>query len=113
MTAITDSIAGLESASPMECRPEVFIEALNAVYEGYLIRLSMTLERFERRFRGADLDPFACRLWHREGKPAALLLIATRPREPFRGVRGCSGSPRVRHGSFGMRVCPLRGPEAR
>jgi ribosomal protein S18 acetylase RimI-like enzyme len=40
--------------------------------------MHFTPERYEIRFRGEDLDPFASRVYHSEGMPAAVVMIARR-----------------------------------
>jgi ribosomal protein S18 acetylase RimI-like enzyme len=40
--------------------------------------MQFTPEKYEIRFRGEDLDPFASRVYHSEGMPAAVVMISRR-----------------------------------
>ncbi|HKI04484.1 MAG TPA: GNAT family N-acetyltransferase [Thermoanaerobaculia bacterium] len=53
-------------------------DAATRSFEGYLVPLRFTPEAYERRFRGEDLDPYASRLYFREGDLVGVMLIARR-----------------------------------
>lgn len=47
-------------------------------FEGYLVPIRFTPEAFERRFRNEHLDPYASRVYVRDGAPIGVMLIARR-----------------------------------
>ena len=47
-------------------------------FQGYLVPMPLTPERYESRSRAENLDPFASRLYCSEGAPAAVMMIARR-----------------------------------
>jgi ribosomal protein S18 acetylase RimI-like enzyme len=52
--------------------------AMEHCFEGYLVPVRPTPESWERRFRGEHLDPWASRVYERDGKPVAVLFITRR-----------------------------------
>lgn len=61
-----------------ECTAAEVAAALTRAFEGYLVPIRMTAQSYERRFRGEDLDPFASRVYSRDGAPVGVLLVARR-----------------------------------
>jgi ribosomal protein S18 acetylase RimI-like enzyme len=53
-------------------------DAIVHCFQGYLVPMRFTSEKYEIRFRGENLDPFASRLYYREKAPAAVVMIARR-----------------------------------
>ena len=47
-------------------------------FEGYLVSIRFTPEAYERRFRNEHLDPYASRVYVRDGAPIGIMLIARR-----------------------------------
>jgi ribosomal protein S18 acetylase RimI-like enzyme len=47
-------------------------------FQGYLVPMRLTPERYEARSRAENLDPFASWLYYSEGAPAAVAMIARR-----------------------------------
>ena len=47
-------------------------------FQGYLVPMLLTPERYETRFRAENLDPFSSRLYYSEGALAAVVMIARR-----------------------------------
>ncbi len=68
----------LSSRPVAECASAEVAEALTRSFEGYVVPLRFTPQAYERRFRGEDLDPFASRIYERDGAPAGVVLIARR-----------------------------------
>lgn len=52
--------------------------AMTRSFEGYFVAIRLTAEAFERRFRGENVDPFASRVYVRDGGAAGILLVARR-----------------------------------
>lgn len=52
--------------------------AVEHCFQGYIVPMRATPDRWERRFRGEHLDPFASRVYERGGEPAAVALICRR-----------------------------------
>jgi ribosomal protein S18 acetylase RimI-like enzyme len=61
-----------------ECTAEEVAAALARGFEGYLVPLRFTPQTYERRFRAENLDPWASRIYEREGAPVGVMLIARR-----------------------------------
>lgn len=53
-------------------------DAVTRSFEGYLVSIRFTPEAFERRFRNEHLDPYASRVYVRDGAPIGVMLIARR-----------------------------------
>lgn len=51
-----------------ECTSAQVAEALTRSFEGYLVPIQFTPQAYERRFRFEDLDPYASRVYEREGR---------------------------------------------
>jgi ribosomal protein S18 acetylase RimI-like enzyme len=47
-------------------------------FENYLVPLRFTPQAYERRFRAENLDPYASRVYLRDGAPVGVMLIARR-----------------------------------
>jgi len=70
---------GIVSARPVAaCTAEEVAAALGRGFEGYLVPLRFTAQAYERRFRAENLDPYASRIYEREGAPVGVMLIARR-----------------------------------
>lgn len=52
--------------------------ALTRSFEGYVVPLQFTAQPFERRFRGEHLDPFASKVYSRDGAVIGVLLVSRR-----------------------------------
>jgi ribosomal protein S18 acetylase RimI-like enzyme len=52
--------------------------AMERCFEGYIVPVRVTAESWERRFRAEHLDPFASRVYEREGRAAAVLFVTRR-----------------------------------
>jgi ribosomal protein S18 acetylase RimI-like enzyme len=52
--------------------------AMQHCFEGYIVPIRTTPETWERRFRGEHLDPFASRVYERDGQAAAVLFVCRR-----------------------------------
>lgn len=52
--------------------------AMQHCFEGYIVPMRTTPESWERRFRSEHLDPFASRIYERDGQPVAVLFICRR-----------------------------------
>src|SRR3984957_21085118 len=61
-----------------QCTSEEVTAAIVHCFQGYLVPMRLTPERYEMRFRAENLDPFASRLYYHEGAPAAVVMIARR-----------------------------------
>lgn len=61
-----------------DCTAMEVAAALGRGFEGYVVPLRFTPEASERRFRAEDLDPYASRVYERDGEPAGVVLIARR-----------------------------------
>lgn len=53
-------------------------DAITRSFEGYLVSIRFTPEAYERRFRNEHLDPYASRVYMRDGAPIGVMLIARR-----------------------------------
>jgi GNAT superfamily N-acetyltransferase len=61
-----------------ECTAQEVAAALARGFEGYLVPLRFTAQAYERRFRAENLDPYASRVYERDGAPVGVMLIARR-----------------------------------
>ena len=61
-----------------DCTAEEVAAALGRGFEGYLVPLRFTPQAYERRFRAENLDPYASRIYERDGAPVGVMLIARR-----------------------------------
>lgn len=52
--------------------------AMQHCFEGYIVPMRLTPQSWERWFRGDHLDPFASRIYERDGQPVAVLFICRR-----------------------------------
>jgi ribosomal protein S18 acetylase RimI-like enzyme len=52
--------------------------AMQHCFEGYIVPMRTTPESWERRFRSEHLDPFASRIYERDGQAVAVLFICRR-----------------------------------
>lgn len=77
-----------------ECVSSGVAAALTASFEGYLIPMEVDAEGYERRFRADDLDPFASRVYLRDGKPTGILLIGRRGRTSRIAAMGVASGER-------------------
>jgi hypothetical protein len=59
-----------------ECTAAEVAAIFNRSFEGYVVPLRFMPQAYERRFRGENLEPYASRVYEREGAPAGLVLIA-------------------------------------
>lgn len=66
------------SRTVAECSSEAVAAAIVHCFQGYLVPMRFTPERYEIRFRAENLDPFSSRLYYSEGAPAAVVMIARR-----------------------------------
>ena len=68
----------LTSRTVAQCTSEEVTAAMVHCFQGYLVPMRLTPERYEARSRAENLDPFASRLYYSEGAPAAVAMIARR-----------------------------------
>ncbi len=68
----------LASRTVSQCTSAEVTAAIVHCFQNYLVPMQFTPEKYEIRFRGEDLDPFASRVYHSEGMPAAVVMIARR-----------------------------------
>jgi ribosomal protein S18 acetylase RimI-like enzyme len=66
------------SRTVAECSSESVAAAIVHCFQGYLVPMRFTPERYEIRFRAENLDPFSSRLYYSEEAPAAVVMIARR-----------------------------------
>jgi ribosomal protein S18 acetylase RimI-like enzyme len=76
--------------------------AMQHCFEGYLVPVRPTPESWERRFRGEHLDPWASRVYERNGEPVAVLFITRRGWTSR--VGGMAVAKDARRGGLGRRV---------
>src|SRR5215203_6557068 len=60
------------------CTAVEVADAVTRSFEGYLVPLRFTPEAYERRFRAENLDPYASRLYFRDGSLAGVMLVSRR-----------------------------------
>jgi ribosomal protein S18 acetylase RimI-like enzyme len=72
------SFGQLTSRTVAQSTSEEVTAAFVHCFQGYLVPMLLTPERYETRFRAENLDPFWSRLYHSEGAPAAVVMIAGR-----------------------------------
>ncbi|HET9210085.1 MAG TPA: GNAT family N-acetyltransferase [Thermoanaerobaculia bacterium] len=101
----------LSSRPIAECTSAEVAEALTRSFEGYAVPLRFTPEAYERRFRGEDLDPYASRVYERNGAPAGVVLIARRGWTSRVAAMGIV--PGLRGGGVGQKVMAAAIAEAR
>jgi ribosomal protein S18 acetylase RimI-like enzyme len=68
----------LTSRTVAECSSGEVAAAIVHCFQGYLVPMLVTPERYETRSRAENLDPFWSRLYYSEGVPAAVAMIARR-----------------------------------
>jgi ribosomal protein S18 acetylase RimI-like enzyme len=61
-----------------EVTAAVAAAAMERCFEGYIVPVRTTPESWERRFRSEHLDPFASRIYERDGEAAAVLFVCRR-----------------------------------
>jgi ribosomal protein S18 acetylase RimI-like enzyme len=61
-----------------DCTSAEAAAALTRSFEGYIVPLQFTAQAFERRFRGEHVDPFASKVYSRDGAVAGVILISRR-----------------------------------
>ncbi|HVS00562.1 MAG TPA: GNAT family N-acetyltransferase [Thermoanaerobaculia bacterium] len=61
-----------------DCTSAEAAAAITRSFEGYFVPLQFTPQAFERRFRGEHLDPFASKVYLRDGEVAGVLLVSRR-----------------------------------
>jgi len=101
----------LSSRPVAECTAAEVAEAFTRSFEGYVVPLRFTPQAYERRFRGEDLDPYASRVYEKDGAPAGVMLIARRGWTCR--VAGMGIVPELRGGGVGRRVLAAAIAEAR
>ena len=68
----------LTSRTVAQCTSEEVTAAMVHCFQGYLVPMRLTPERYEMRSRAENLDPFASKIYYSEGAPAAVAMIARR-----------------------------------
>jgi ribosomal protein S18 acetylase RimI-like enzyme len=101
----------LASRPVAECTSAEVAAALGRAFAGYIVPLNFTAEAYERRFRAEDLDPYASRVYEREGAAAGVMLIARRGWTSRVAAMGLA--PELRGGGLGRRVLEEAIGEAR
>jgi ribosomal protein S18 acetylase RimI-like enzyme len=76
--------------------------AMEHCFQGYIVPMRTTPESWERRFRGEHLDPFASRVYERDGQAVAVLFICRRGWTSR--VGGMAVAPEARGAGLGRRV---------
>lgn len=76
--------------------------AMEHCFQGYLVPMRMTPEAWEQRFRREHLDPWASRIYERDGSPVAVLFICRRGWTSR--VGGMAVAPEARRIGLGRRV---------
>jgi GNAT superfamily N-acetyltransferase len=61
-----------------QCTSEEVAAAMLHCFQGYLIPMRLTPERYEMRSRAENLDPFASKIYYSDEAPAAIALITRR-----------------------------------
>lgn len=85
-----------------DCTADEVAAALTRAFEGYIVPLRFTPQAYERRFRSEDLDPYASRVWLRDGAPVGVLLLV---RRGWRSrVAGMGFAPEVRRQGLGRQA---------
>ena len=74
----TVNIDGISGTPVAECTAAQVADALTRSFEGYVMPVNVSAQGYERRFRPENLDPFASRVYFREARPVAVLLVARR-----------------------------------
>jgi ribosomal protein S18 acetylase RimI-like enzyme len=74
----TVNIDGISGTPVAECTAARVANALTRSFEGYVMPVNVSAQGYERRFRPENLDPFASRVYFRESRPVAVLLVARR-----------------------------------
>jgi ribosomal protein S18 acetylase RimI-like enzyme len=77
-------------------------DAVTRSFEGYLVAIRFTPEAYERRFRNEHLDPYASRVYVRDGATIGVMLIARRGWT--RRVAAMGFVPEARGQGLGRRV---------
>lgn len=94
-----------------ELTPAQAAAAMEHCFEGYIVPVRTNAESWERRFRGEHLDPFASRVYMRDGRYAAVLFITRRGWTSR--VGGMAVAKELRGTGFGRRVMQQAIDEAR
>jgi ribosomal protein S18 acetylase RimI-like enzyme len=68
----------LTSRTVAQCNSEEVTAAMVHCFQGYLVPMRLTPERYEMRSRAENLDPFASKIYYSKGAPAAVAMIARR-----------------------------------
>ena len=68
----------LTSRTVAECTSGEVTAAVVHCFQGYLVQMRLTPERYEARSRADDLDPFASKVYYAKEAPAAVAMIARR-----------------------------------
>ena len=74
----TVNIDGISERPVAECPASLVADALTRSFEGYVMPVNVSAQGYESRFRPESLDPFASRVYFREGGPVAVILVARR-----------------------------------
>jgi ribosomal protein S18 acetylase RimI-like enzyme len=99
---MTLDLQSLTARPVADCTAEDVVAALTRGFEGYLVPLRFTPQAYERRFRSEDLDPYASRVWLRDGEPVGVLLLV---RRGWRSrVAGMGFAPEVRGQGLGRQA---------
>jgi len=85
-----------------DCTANDVVAALTRAFEGYIVPLRFTPQAYERRFRSEDLDPYASRVWLKDGEPVGVLLLARRGWTSR--VAGMGFAPEVRRQGLGRQA---------
>jgi ribosomal protein S18 acetylase RimI-like enzyme len=78
METNTIETSTIEARPVAACTAAEVADAVTRSFEGYVVPIRFTPEAYERRFRAEDLDPYASRLYLRDGSPAGVMLISRR-----------------------------------
>ena len=94
-----DDISGTPVA---ECTATRVADAFTRSFEGYVMPVNVSAQGYERRFRPENLDPFASRVYFREARPVAVLLVARRGWTSR--IAAMAVAPEVRGRGVGRRI---------
>jgi ribosomal protein S18 acetylase RimI-like enzyme len=70
----------LTSPTVAQCTSGEVTAAIVHCFQGYLVPMQLTPEKYEARSRAVNLDPFASRIYFSKGAAAAVVMIARRGR---------------------------------
>lgn len=98
----TVNIDGISERPVAECSSSLVADALTMSFEGYVMPVEVSAQGYESRFRPESVDPFASRVYFREGRPVAVILVARRGWTSR--IAAMAVAPEVRGMGFGKQI---------